>query len=448
MVRTTDNNLGNCKVNTKDLDNFQEISKLKINNDKSKSEILFFTNQKEKIEDKHIFSLDKDKKLLTTNNIMGYIGLNDSQLTIKSRFAGKNKDFFTPYMLAKVFSINLFNLKHKTDDENVFDFRVLLFPHFLKKAIKQGLYKEYKRKIYNDMNVKGSIDINLHIKKNVPFNGKVAYRVREYNFDNKVTQLIRHTIEFIKQHEFADILTQDDLVNETVKQIIYITPSYKYSERQAIINQNLRPINHPYFSEYADLQKICLQILRHQGLSYGCRKNKIYGLLFDGAWLWEEYLNTILKDLKDLKGCSFTHPRNDIKKNPIYLFKGNNEYKRYPDFYNERMAMVIDAKYKPLNDKKKIGPNDMNQIITYMCVLELKKGVFIHPFASDKMKIDKIGELKGYGGTILKYAFPIPQKISSFGKFWKSMEENEKQLKDNLKQNFNLFSSSTTTSNN
>ncbi|MBS9766721.1 MAG: restriction endonuclease [Flavobacteriaceae bacterium] len=415
---------------------------MKINNDKSKSEILFFTNQKEIIKDECVFSLDDNH--LTTYNIMGFIGLNDSELTIQSRFEKGDNNYFLHYMLAKVFSINLFNLKHKTDDENVFDFRVLLFPHFLKKAIKQGLYKEYKRKIYNDMNVKGSIDINLHIKKNVPFNGKVAYRVREYNFDNKVTQLIRHTIEFIKQHEFADILTQDDLVNETVKQIIYITPSYKYSERQAIINQNLRPINHPYFSEYADLQKICLQILRHQGLSYGCGKNKIYGLLFDGAWLWEEYLNTILKDLKD---CSFTHPRNDIEKNPIYLFKGNKDkYKRYPDFYNERM--VIDAKYKPLNDKKKIGPNDMNQIITYMCVLELKKGVFIYPFASDKMKIDKIGELKGYGGTILKYAFPIPQKISSFGKFWKSMEENEEQLKANLEQNFNLFSSSTTTSNN
>ncbi len=440
MVKTTDNNQGNCKVNIKDIGNFQEISKLKINNVSPNSKLLFFTNHKEIIKDECVFSLDDNN--LTTYNIMGFIGLNDSELTIQSRFAGKNQDFFTPYMLAKVFSINLFNLKHKTDDENVFDFRVLLFPHFLKKAIKQGLYKEYKRKIYNDMNVKGSIDINLHIKKNVPFNGKVAYRVREYNFDNKVTQLIRHTIEFIKQHEFADILTQDDLVNETVKQIIYITPSYKYSERQAIINQNLRPINHPYFSEYADLQKICLQILRHQGLSYGCGKNKIYGLLFDGAWLWEEYLNTILKDcdftLK--KDYRFIHPRNDIKKKPIYLFKEKNEYKCYPDFYNK--TMVIDAKYKRLNDKK-IDPNDMNQIISYMYVLESKKGVFIYPFASDEefnpQKNSKtVGELNGGHNTsasIEKWSFPIPQSAKGFKDFCDKMKNNEILFKDFLSNN-------------
>ncbi len=392
---------------------------MKINNIKPNSELLFFTNHKEKIKDEYIFSLDDNH--LTTYNIIGFIGLNDTELTIQSRFEKGDNDYFLHYMLAKVFSINLVDLPHEKDDKNILDFLILLFPHFLKKALNQGIYKEYKRNIYNNMNVKGSIDINLHINRNIPFNGKVAYRIREHHFDNKLTQLIRHTIEFIKKHEWENILNEDETAN-AIKQITQVTPSYNHQERRTIINQNLRPINHPYFSEYIDLQKICLQILRHQGLSYGCGKNKIYGLLFDGAWLWEEYLNTILKD------CGFIHPRNDIKKNPIYLFE-ENKYERYPDFYNKKKAMVIDAKYKLLNDKN-IDRNDMNQIISYMYVLEAKKGVFIHPFATDKTKIEEIGELKGYGGTILKYAFPIPQKSGSFIEFSKFMEEKEKQLKE------------------
>jgi len=35
-------------------------------------------------------------------------------------------------------------------------------------------------------------------------------------------------------------------------------------------------------------------ILRHDGLKYEGDNGNVYGILFDGAWLWEEYLNTLL----------------------------------------------------------------------------------------------------------------------------------------------------------
>ncbi len=34
--------------------------------------------------------------------------------------------------------------------------------------------------------------------------------------------------------------------------------------------------------------------LRYEKLKYGSGAKQIYGILFDGAWLWEEYLTTIL----------------------------------------------------------------------------------------------------------------------------------------------------------
>ncbi|MBK7214690.1 MAG: hypothetical protein IPH88_15615 [Bacteroidales bacterium] len=42
------------------------------------------------------------------------------------------------------------------------------------------------------------------------------------------------------------------------------------------------------------VRKICIQILNQDGLSFNANNNKIYGLLIDAAWLWEEYLNAIL----------------------------------------------------------------------------------------------------------------------------------------------------------
>ncbi len=429
MLRTTDNNCGkNCTVLAKDLANFQQIAKININNQDANANFLFFSNQKEKIIAERVFTLDNN--ILTTNNIMGFIGLNGSELTIQSRFADDKddkQDYFLHYMLQKVFSINLYDLEHSTDEETIFDFLLYLFPFYLNKALQQGIYKEYRRKEYNNANVKGTVNIARHIKNNIPFTGNIAYSAREHSYDNNITQLIRHTIEVIKKHKVAqNLLASDNETYNHVNEIIKATPSFESRKKRAIINRNLRPLAHPYFLEYKGLQKLCLQILNYEKLKYGQEKDKIYGLLFDGAWLWEEYLNTILKD------CGFQHPRNDFGKDAIYLFE-SNKYPRYPDFYKDKM--VIDAKYKRLEDKSKpIDRNDMNQIISYMYVLQAELGIFLYPVKSldnsDNIKDEEIGKLKGYGNLVKKWGFPIPQQANNFQQFCELMQANEKSMRN------------------
>ena len=109
------------------------------------------------------------------------------------------EDLFLHYMLQKVLCINIVNLLHGTTDKQIFDFLLYLFPKLLNEALVQGIYKEYQRNEYNNANVRGTIDINRHLKLNLPFNGRVAYRTREFSHDNHVTELIRHTIEYISK---------------------------------------------------------------------------------------------------------------------------------------------------------------------------------------------------------------------------------------------------------
>ena len=71
--------------------------------------------------------------------------------------------------------------------------------YFLKKALRKGLLQKYTRNEYNNQNVKGTVDIQRHIRINTPFIGKIAYSQREFSYDNYILQLIRHTIEFIKK---------------------------------------------------------------------------------------------------------------------------------------------------------------------------------------------------------------------------------------------------------
>ena len=238
------------------------------------------------LDKKVICRIEENEKgrLLATNSIVGFIGRNKTYLSIHSRFTENGKeDFFLHYMLQKVAKVNLFNLHHTMDEDSVFDFLIYLFPLYLKNAIGQGVFRQYITNKYNDANIRGVIDVNRHIKYNEPFNGSIAYTTREYSYDNYITQLIRHTIEFIHKNGCEDILNIDIDTKQAVSQIISATPSYADNELYAIINKNLTPLVHPFYSEYTSLQRLCLQILRHEELKYGQEENKVYGVLVDAA---------------------------------------------------------------------------------------------------------------------------------------------------------------------
>ena len=369
----------------------------------------------DKISESNIISMNHRDEI-STSNIMGFIGINETQIDIKSRFAKDDgADYFLHYMLQKVFAINLFDIKHSSNKENIFDFLVYLFPYFLKKALAQGVFKKYQKNEYNDARVRGSIDFQRHIKYNIPFCGNVAYNVKEHSHDNELTQLIRHTIEFIKTKKHLSFILNNDLeTKECVAQINMATPSYNIRERNFIINKNLRLLYHPYYSAYTALQKICLQILRHETIKFGKEKDKVYGVLFDGAWLWEEFLFTILKDY------GFKHPKNKDVSGGFRMFRDaksdddiDDNYRRlYPDFYKD--DFVIDAKYKHLESC--VGREDLYQLVTYMYCKKATNGAYIYPCKDKNIKASK-SQLVGYEGFISVMPFYVPQSANSYEEF-------------------------------
>ena len=59
---------------------------------------------------------------------------------------------------------------------------------------------------------------------------------------------------------------------------------------------NKQPIRHAYYKEYRELQKLCLTILQQHKHYIGSNAEKIHGIIFDGAWLWEEYIDTLIHE--------------------------------------------------------------------------------------------------------------------------------------------------------
>ena len=379
--------------------------------------------------------LEKDQKIfetvnqkIKTGNVVGFLGCGQERLTIASRFSDESNDHFLHYLLHKVLHINLTSLDVALSrEERLYQLLMYLFPKYLQAAIRKGLYKEYHRFSHNDSHVKGVIDVRNHLKKNLPFTGNIAYTTREFTYDNPLMQLVRHTIEYIKNQKSIGQGVLDNLLasRENVAEIVRVTPSYKLADRVKIIRGNQsKPIRHAYFHEYRKLQELCLMILNREKHGFGYQEQKIHGILFDVAWLWEEYVHTLLP--KD-----FIHPRNKDKTDGISVFS-NRERKVYPDFYQEELKIVLDAKYKKLElTEKGINREDLFQLISYSYILKAEKAGLVFP-SKDKVVDNEIGKLAGYGALLKKWSIQIPQESSSYSEFCEMMENSEEIFKSNI----------------
>ena len=363
-----------------------------------------------------------------TCNIVGFLSDGNNEIHIHSRFfETEEEDYFLDYMLQKVLHYNVtINEISSSEETTYYDLLVYLFPYYLEEAMRKGLYKEYVSHSYNDGNVRGQMNINRHFKENVPFVGKVAYNTREFSFDNKINQLIRHTIEKIESTK-PYLLEESSVVQKNVKMIKEITPSYSHYELEKVLYENIsNTIKHGFFEEYTQLQTLCLKILTDERISYGASSQKVHGIIIDIAWLWEEYLNLMIKE-------HFYHPQNKLGAMAHYYFQSGNG-KIYPDFIGRDVTnrVIADAKYKP---EKNIKSSDYSQILSYMFRFDSKLAYFLHPTKEESQKIFYLMEGVSVEHTpqkrmdirVEKIGMKIP-RATSYSEFVMLMEESEKSF--------------------
>ncbi len=332
--------------------------------------------------------------MYVSGNIMGFLGVENQRIVIESRFSrGDN----------------------------------------LRNAMRKGLFKTYICKKYNDGNVRGSIDVARHIKNNTPFIGNIAYSKREYSYDNYLIELVRHTIEYIKGKNCGRMLL--GTIKDEVNQIIQATPEYRAKDRRKIIDNNIKNVvRHAYYHEYRLLQQLCILILRNEQHQYGTGSRNVYGILFDGAWLWEEYVNTLIGD-------AFYHPKNKAGDGAQHLFAGNHGT-IYPDFIGKdrENRIIADAKYKPLNN---ISGKDYLQVLAYMFRFDARQGFYLYPEAkgADSQSF-RLNRGVTYEGKIYpredikvtKCGLNIPQEADNYKDFIIYMQQEEQSFKEKIFQ--------------
>ena len=368
-----------------------------------------------------------------SSNVVGFLGCGEERLVVGSRFSQGEQDYLFQYLLERVMDFpNFMDFQTDINQENrIFNLLMFLFPHYLRLAMRKGLFKTYIQRNYNDSNVRGTIDIARHIAENTPFTGKIAYSQREYSYDNYLTELIRHTIEYIKRKSYGvQILGK---VKDQVREIVAATQSYEPCDRSRVIAANKQnTVRHAYYREYRALQYLCLLILQHQKHQIGTGAKQVYGVLFDAAWLWEEYVNLLISD-------QFYHPMNKSGKDGQYLFDGGRGLV-YPDFLSRNAAnrVVADAKYKPIGN---ICNRDYLQVLAYMLRFDAKKGYYLYPEAGDvddlKLQINRGSTYENnveprLNFSVIKHGLKIPCNAGSYDQFVIQIQKAECEFKSEL----------------
>ena len=176
------------------------------------------------------------------------------------------------------------------------------------------------------------------------------------------------------------------------------------------------------------MQRLCLLILQHQKHQIGVGSKNIYGILFDGAWLWEEYISTLISNW-------FYHPKNKEGTGGQRLFHGNVGL-IYPDFIskNQDNRIIADAKYKPAQN---IGNKDYLQVLAYMYRFDAKSGYYIYP-ETKPSNDDRFWMNKGSTYernvqprndiSVIKHGLKIPTSAMSYDSFVANMKEHEKEF--------------------
>ncbi len=165
----------------------------------------------------------------------------------------------------------------------------------------------------------------------------------------------------------------------------------------------------------------------------GAGSKRVFGILFDGAWLWEEYVNSLV-------GESFYHPMNKAGNGAQWLFAGGTGL-IYPDFIsrNAEKRIIADAKYKPVGN---IGNKDYLQVLAYMFRFDAKKAYYLYPESGNlNDTILKLNKGSSYEKVfpredvcVIKHGLRIPKGVISYSQFVDYIHESEKEFVEAMRE--------------
>lgn len=239
------------------------------------------------------------------------------------------------------------------------------FLHQVQLLIKRGLVKKYRKKSGNLNVLKGSIQFNEHITKNVIHKEKFFTKHQVYDHQHLLHQIILEALLILK-----NITTQSTIADE-VNRTLFNLPEI---ERKVITEKTFKSLS---FNRKTKPYKKAVEIAKMVILNYSPDikggNNDLFALLFDMNQLWEEFVYRQLIKIDDA----------DLS---VHFQNQDNFWesrKLRPDLIIEKdgQRMVLDTKWKII-DNAQPSDEDLRQIFAYNIYWGVDKGFLVYPKTS------------------------------------------------------------------
>jgi 5-methylcytosine-specific restriction endonuclease McrBC regulatory subunit McrC len=279
-------------------------------------------------------------------------------------------------------------VKAKNDEtENQFLFIIAhLFIQSLEKAAVLGLPQHYQKHQERSQKVRGSIDFNDFLKRDIPFQGKLTSTYRERVYVQEIVDVLHLALKKLERIFGKEIHSRLLGLSQLLKQQY----SGRFASYQTIqIAKAHQSINNQMYSGFKKVLDYAEIILLDKDLMADNEKQQMTttGYLFDIAELYELYLEKLLS-----------------RNFPDWLVSGQEELRIYQQqFFRRSMfpdlvmkhksgkVVVFDAKFKKMEMRNEdIDRADLHQIHSYSGYYQknLIASGLIYPL-SKQLEIDK-----------------------------------------------------------
>ena len=307
--------------------------------------------------------LEKEKEyIVQTGLYAGVLFYKGCKINITTKYG----DAFLKRMLNFVNDIYVDNEQvkaQKDETENQFLFIIAyLFIQSLEKAAVLGLPQQYQKHQERSHKVRGSIDFNDFLKRDIPFQGKLTSTFRERMYVQEIVDVLYLALRKLERIFGKEIHSRLLGLSQLLKQHY----SGRFANYETIQKAKAhQAINNPMYSGFKKVLEYAEIILLDKDLMPENEKQQLAttGYLFDIAELYELYLEKLL---------SRNFPEwmvSGQEEIPIYL---QQFYKRpmFPDLVmkhrESNKVVVFDAKFKKMEmQNSDVDRADLHQIHSY-----------------------------------------------------------------------------------
>ena len=371
----------------------EQLKQVKVLNFKSKR---VFEQDEERLILK-LYSKEKTEKeyYIQTGLYAGVLFHKGCKINITTRYG----DTFLKRMLNFVNDIYVDNEQtqaKKDETENQFLFIIAhLFIQSLEKAVVLGLPQQYQKQQERSQKVRGSINFNDYLQRDIPFQGKLTTTFKERIYVQEIVDVLYLALRKLENVFGKEIHSRLLGLSQLLKQQ-YSGCFVNYETIQKA--KRHQSINNPMYRGFKKVLEYAEIILLNKDLIPDYEKQNLTtsGYLFDIAELYEIYLEKLLcRNFPEW----FVSGQVEL---PIYQ---KQFYRRsfFPDLIMKHKTsgkiIALDAKFKRIEmQSKDVDRADLHQIHSYSGYYknELIASGLIYPL-SKKLNLDKSHSNSLYG---------------------------------------------------